>query len=99
MRKQNKTQDQGNLENHLHRDHKDFLDEFGRENNNTFSAFGARKNSEKAKTIYYWLNWLSIGLPVNVYEKEATRKHSNVKDISSITLTSYMTRTTRLVEK
>ena len=53
----------------------------------------------KAKTIYCRLDWLSTRLPFNFCEKEATRKYSNLKDISSKTLTSYMTKTVKLVEK
>ena len=87
------------MKDHLIRDHKDFFDVFRSENNNTFSAFGAGKISEKVKQIYYWLDWLSIGLPFNFCEKEATRKYSYVKDISSTTLTSYLTKTARPLEK
>ena len=55
---------------HLTRDCDDFLDECREKNNNNFSTFGARKISEKAKTNYCWLDWLSIWLPLNFCEKE-----------------------------
>ena len=83
---------------HLTRDHKDFLNEFYGGNNNTFPLL-AQGKFPKAKTIYCWLDWLSIGLPFNFCEKEETRKYFNVKEFSSITLTNYMTKTVKLVEK
>ena len=94
IRKQTKASGYSNLLSHIHQAHKNYNEIMAQSNN----VLGF-KVSEKASSIYGWLEWIIMGShPFSFVENELNNKYSNLPPISKKTFMVYLQKLTTKVE-